>query len=1031
MRRGRSGGGALALITAIMATSSFMSDGEAAPPSRRGEHGVSKRRTRESASSRSRKPTEAASTPSIRFDNISEPNDTSMLPDPVEFLEDLGPGPNISPQERLALRREEFEAHMFRALRAEREIRWDDAIREYTGALQLEPGNPAALLGRAYAHKHRNPQGRCARRAVADLLLLRTYDPRGSWPQHRGELVAWMGACGQLYATERLALAQELANEVPGTSGRPADIRVLVAKLHQEQADLASTQGEAAAQREAALQELERYRIETRKLGKLASAEALRIQADLHREVGQLRPAISAYRELLKVHALAPEANGADRLLSELEVDVAVEDLKRTQGGRPTERASMAYEAGRMALASGDVVGAESRLKVAIDDSPWFPKAHYYLGVTYARTGQIPQAVEELKQAIRMDRFDYEAHMTLGLLYKREFGGAEDGEAIKHLDFALRLRPDLHHLHFVLGELHARDSRERARWHFERFIESTPDGDPDGERARRAYDELSRDMRENEPKLVPPLPDASLRFLDPELQRMINEAYVRGTEHQDWDRSEKILRDAQARYPSEFVVLNELAKVAYAQERPGSARQFWEQSLAMKEDQWEVHERLGFLLEGDLPEEATPHFRRAADLGSVRARFALANLLWHQNELFDASAQIDHYLRESGPDEMYWDRAQSQRERLDAVFLKIYLTGGLLLAVLLALPAWRIYRRLRGASLAQMLERAPKSFPDVARILSLVRHEILKHNTAFLGDVGGALELDQTDAETRAAILGRRLFGDAHWPQRQHSLDVPARAASRFTGSLRRSRPHRGIYGRFLGYLDELQKVARTHGITLNLHRKDAIFSPMIATFEALARQADALRNPYALRPKRKLELARLLSRAGHVLGRQAFQRLSGLIQSLCVVHVDSDLVMEIYKNVAAEQQFAGHHFAALEVRGSGAMVRIFRTDFEDILTNVLRNSLRSSLLYATPPVGLAIDLVTEIDEITGLTTLAARIKDRSPEQLSNEMLRGRYVERGMGITVDLLSRYDGSIGVEPETGWQKAVVLRFFTLEG
>ena len=67
---------------------------------------------------------------------------------------------------------------------------------------------------------------------------------------------------------------------------------------------------------------------------------------------------------------------------------------------------------------------------------------------------------------------------------------------------------------------------------------------------------------------------------------------------------------------------------------------------------------------------------------------------------------------------------------------------------------------------------------------------------------------------------------------------------------------------------------------------------------------------------------------------------------------------------------------------------------------------------------------------VTGLSTLAIRIQDRSTEQLSNEMLRGRYVERGMGITADLLSRYDGSIAVEPEPGWQKAVVLRFFTVE-
>jgi len=108
----------------------------------------------------------------------------------------------------------------------------------------------------------------------------------------------------------------------------------------------------------------------------------------------------------------------------------------------------------------------------------------------------------------------------------------------------------------------------------------------------------------------------------------------------------------------------------------------------------------------------------------------------------------------------------------------------------------------------------------------------------------------------------------------------------------------------------------------------------------------------------------------------------------------------------------------------------VFRSDLEDILTNVMRNSLQSSVLYAPKPIALGVALVTEMDEITGLSTLAIRIQDRSSEQLSNEMLRGRYVERGMGITADLLSRYDGSIAVEPEPGWQKAVVLRFFTVE-
>jgi hypothetical protein len=190
------------------------------------------------------------------------------------------------------------------------------------------------------------------------------------------------------------------------------------------------------------------------------------------------------------------------------------------------------------------------------------------------------------------------------------------------------------------------------------------------------------------------------------------------------------------------------------------------------------------------------------------------------------------------------------------------------------------------------------------------------------------------------------------------------------------------------------------------------------------------LRQPDGLRQGQRLELARTLLRSGHVLGRKAFERLSGLIQELCVVDVDPALVREVYARVCQEDRLAGIEIAPLDVQGEGARIRIFRTDLEDILANVFRNSLRSSVQYAAPPVGLGVDLVDETDEITGLTSLAVRVKDRSSERLSNEMLRGRYVERGMGITADLLSKYDASIGVEPEPGWEKAVVLRFFTVE-
>ena len=218
--------------------------------------------------------------------------------------------------------------------------------------------------------------------------------------------------------------------------------------------------------------------------------------------------------------------------------------------------------------------------------------------------------------------------------------------------------------------------------------------------------------------------------------------------------------------------------------------------------------------------------------------------------------------------------------------------------------------------------------------------------------------------------------------------------------------------------------------MTLNLGRKDPIFSAMIAAFDDLRGLEDMQRTPIRDRPTIKLDWAKRLIRSGHVLGRKAFEALSSVIHALCIVEVDLALVREVFTQVVAETQFAAISILELQVEGEGARVRVFRSDLEDILTNVIRNSLHSSILYAPKPIALGVALVTEMDEITGLSTLAIRIQDRSSEQLSNEMLRGRYVERGMGITADLLSRYDGSIAVEPEPGWQKAVVLRFFTVE-
>jgi tetratricopeptide (TPR) repeat protein len=935
------------------------------------------------------------------------PPDTGELPGVEETGGELG-DPQTSDHEREIA----FADHLGRAKRAMQQRRWQEAIAEYTAALDIHDGDPEGLRGRAQAHKRATPQGRCPRLAIEDLTLLEVYDPRGLWLSERANAVAWMGECGDAYAKERLGIAEELAELEPDEPGRPPDIRVVAAGLHAAEADISRSEAQQHRHLEAAVMHLDAYRRDCQTLGTVPVLAALQLEGDLLRKLERPEQAMAAYDQILTLHPDELAAvREAKKWKDELQIQLAVAEIQELQGGKPTPEAEAAYNRGIAALRRRAYSTARAELEYAVEASPWYPRAHYYLGEVYARTEDFSAAIESYKRAIAMERYDYATHMALGLLYKKEFSGAEDQQARHHLDMALRLRPDLHVLRFHLGELYARSDKEAAIEHFRDFLELGDPDDPKREAAREAIAALEREVKEYVP-FVPPLLPSNVARLDPELHRLISEAYVLGAEHGEWDRAEKLLLQAREKFPRETALLNMLAQVVSVQDgRQGQARVYWEESLEVDDAQMEVHERLGLMLADSA--EGREHLRRAADLGSVIARYRLAKLLWDSFELWAASEELDSYLREAGPYDVYWDTAQEFRKQMDSVFIKVYLAIALGSLLLLSFPMALLWRRFRGASLPQLLERSPSCFPEVARILSLIRHEILKHNTAFLSDVGRALELDEPDAEARTTLLARRLFGDT-----VNSETDPHRGE------------RRGIYGRFLGYVGELEQVARAHGVTLNLRRKDPTFKAMLKAFEDVAAKGKWLRHPGGLRPSKKLELARVLLRAGDVLGRRAFDRLSDVIRSLCIARVDAMFVAKVYEQVATEDKFAGVAIAPLAIEGEGHQVRIFPTDLHDILANVIRNSLMSSVMYAEPPLGLGIELATEVDDITGLTSLSIRIKDRSPERLTNEMLRGRYVERGMGITADLLSRYDGSIAVEPQAGWEKAVVLRFFALD-
>ena len=74
--------------------------------------------------------------------------------------------------------------------------------------------------------------------------------------------------------------------------------------------------------------------------------------------------------------------------------------------------------------------------------------------------------------------------------------------------------------------------------------------------------------------------------------------------------------------------------------------------------------------------------------------------------------------------------------------------------------------------------------------------------------------------------------------------------------------------------------------------------------------------------------------------------------------------------------------------------------------------------------------LTVDEDHVTGLERVEIRVADDAPLRLSTAMIRSRYIDRGLGLVVDLTRRVGGAVHVEPEPGWSKAVVVRLPRVE-
>jgi tetratricopeptide (TPR) repeat protein len=901
----------------------------------------------------------------------------------------------------------QFWLHMRAGEIAQSSKRYNDAVKAYSDALLIRPRDAAALWARAWSHRLRSPNQGCPRAAIDDLAQLERVDEKAKWIEARPILVEWMAECGAEFEQRRWELARRVAAMPVKHPSRPHDIRLTLVGMSLANAQDARDESIRATIVTEARRELRRYNSEASRAKWPKDPMALFYRATLEWLSSELAESQASYEELLRLHPEFQTRNIVEQRLADIRLKREVEAFARNVV--PPEQAERALQSARQEFARGNIISAKLEFERVVQLNPGYARGHKELGRLYARDrSSLPQAVASLKKAVLLDPSDYEAHELLGMVYLRDYP-SEVEQARHELSQALALRPERADLHLHLGRLLLTTDREKAREHFQSFLLMVGEDHPNRQEAKDRLTSLERLPQES---ALPQLSGGEWQDseMPAELRRVLARAAILGWRDGQWQEVEAELSAARITYPGQPAVLNALAGALPRPERIDEVLELWRESLKLEEKQVEIHEQLGRY--ADREAERLSHLRRAAELGSSWARFALSERLWQALSWWEASDELDAYLRNSTPYDLHLESAHALRERMDAFFMQLYLAIGVVGAIVLALPGAWFWFNWRGTDLSSLLWRSPKSYPDVAHVLSLIRHEVLKHNTAFLADVGQALIDDEPAAGQRAGLLCHRLFG------------LPGRNVVEV-----RSQVRLAIYDHFLSYIQDLEKIARGAGLRLNLRHKDPVFRAMIAAFARIAKTAGDLRRVELLSPRKRERVGRILIENAPALGRPALEAVGTMLARICVTRVDALSLADLATRISAEDEFAAADVAFPTISGEGATIRIFITDFETIVANVLRNSLASSLKYGEPPYRVAIEMQTEVDEITGLETLALRIKDCSTEPLTSEMLRGRYIERGMGITADLLARYDGSIAVEREVGWNKAVVLRFFVV--
>lgn len=635
----------------------------------------------------------------------------------------------------------------------------------------------------------------------------------------------------------------------------------------------------------------------------------------------------------------------------------------------------------REAYAAGRTAEALEALEALVREQDRSAVAWGTLADLREASGNVVGAVAAIRQAETLDPRVAAWPAKLGDLLSTGYAGRFDLEAAEAYRRAVSRNgsdPDLW-ARAALAERRIGDwPRSVAAW--ERVLALDPEG-PHGVAARVALDGA---VRGNPPLAAPPSSERPEAV--PEAAWLGFHRAEAWCEKGDPVAAEHALAElaaVRADAPRFVRALDLEARIRADRGELERAIELYEESLRLEPDRGDVVGRLAQLYARDgRAEEARVLRDRAAALGDPDALWRRASADASAWRWWRARATLHRFFehRSSGADFEAALELDAELERR----IRLATWGGGAVAVVVALsPLVVVGRRRSGASLGALLAHEPGAWRDVARILSAIRHEVLKHHASVLPAVVDALEDGDPEPARWAAD---RLYGE------------------------------RGALARLDGYVRELVRIGAASGVRLNLRHRDPALGPLLAAAGRLRRLEGAMRRGRGRR------LAQELAAISVALNRDAYRALGRAVADLCVLPVSERLLAETYADAAGEVRGAAVPDVRIAVPpGAPLRVRMFRSDFADVVGNLVRNAIEASL--DGDEVGL--EVAVDEDPITGLERVEIRVQDRSPRKLTTAILRGRYVARGLGLAVDLTSRAGGSIHVEPEPGWSKAVVVR------